>query len=62
MEQIEKYEADGIDFVPIMIQEEIGIKHVIESYTKEQFENVKYIPKTNYLIWKIVDGEKVYIT
>lgn len=60
MEQIDKHNADGIDFVPIMIYVGEPIP-VIASYTKEEFVNEKHIPKTNYLFWKMIDGKKVYV-
>lgn len=61
MDKLEELDADGIDFVPIMFSKEEQLKHVIASYTKEEFKSVKGIPKTSYLFWKIVDGKKKYI-
>ena len=61
IDQIEKHNAEGIDFVPIMIPKEEAMNHIIESYTKEEFKDVKYVPKTNYLFWKMIDGKKTYL-
>ena len=33
-----------------------GIPPIIASYNKEEFNNVKAIPKTNYKYWKMIDG------
>lgn len=63
LEEIEKYSADGIDFVPIGISLKCAIRNLFKSYTKEKFEKVQYIdiPKSPFLLYKIVDGEKRYI-
>ena len=55
--------ADGVDFHPIMQKREIGTPHmkVFASYTKDEFVNVKYIPKSCYTFWKMVDGRKEYM-
>lgn len=61
LDRIEELGADGIDFVPIMFSKEEQLKHIISSYTKEEFKSVKSIPKTSYLFWKMIDGKKKYI-
>lgn len=56
--------ADGIDFfsfTPVFAQNSLGNYKIIKSYTKEQFEFIKIIPKTLYRFWKIIDGKKVYL-
>lgn len=58
-DKMNELEADGIDFMPIWY--EGVIPPIIASYTKEEFENIKAVPKTNYQYWKMVDGKKVYI-
>lgn len=63
LEKMIELDADGIDFIPIshFLMTREGIPNIIKSYTKEEFKNVKLIPKTGYLFWKIVDGRKKYI-
>lgn len=59
LEEINKANADGVDFVPIMSPE--LIPPVIDSYTKEEWINgVKSYPKSGRRYWKMVDGKKVY--
>lgn len=61
LELFEKYpEAEGIDFVPISVG---PIRKICQTNWKKDFEQ-NYpvaIPKTSYLLWKMVDGKKVYI-
>lgn len=59
LNKMNKLKADGIDFMPIWFEE--GVPPIISSYTKEEFESVKVIPKTNYRYWKLVNGTKQYI-
>lgn len=59
LEKMIELDADGIDFVPIHLKG--MIPNIFASYTKEEFENVKAIPKTPYLFYKIIDGKKEYI-
>lgn len=51
--------ADGTDFIPTLFNE--GIPSIIASYNKEEFKQVKTIPKTNYKYWKMFNGKKIYI-
>lgn len=63
IEKLNEFGADGIDFTPIsgaLADKDYLRCKIIASYTKEEFEHVKYIPKTPYLFWKIVNGKKVY--
>lgn len=63
IDKLNEIGADGIDFMPIseaLSKRDYLRVNVILSYTKEEFENVKYIPKTAYLFWKMIDGKKVY--
>lgn len=60
-DKMKELDADGIDFMPIYFNSDT-LPPIIESYTKEEFENVIYIPKTNYRYWKLEDGKKKYIT
>lgn len=61
MDKMEELDADGIDFVPIMFSKEEQFRHIIASYTKEEFKTVTGIPKTSYVFWKMVNGKKEYI-
>lgn len=64
MNYIEKamieYDADGVDFVPLKLDYNEPYE-IIESYTREEWKDVKYFPKTTWFLWKIIDGKKVYI-
>ena len=51
--------ADGVDFVPVVFGK--GIPTIIESYTKEELEKVKAVPKLRRLYWKMINGKKKYI-
>ena len=57
--------ADGIDFISLgdLLDDNKKIKPVIQTITRQDFENneVKYIPKTGYRFWRIINGKKVYI-
>lgn len=59
LEEMNKVDADGVDFVPIWVGE--GLPPIICSYTKEEWQNVEAYPKSNRMYWKMVDGEKKYI-
>ena len=61
-DEIEKYDADGIDFVPIWLGE--GLPPVLMSYTKEELKTSEKrgYPKSAWKLWRIIDGTKVYIT
>ena len=63
LEKMIELDADGIDFIPIghFLATREGVPTIVESYTREEFENVRGIPKTGYLFYKIVDGKKKYI-
>ena len=57
--------ADGIDFISLgnLFDNNKKIKPVVKTITRQNFENneVKYIPKTGYKFWRMVNGKKVYI-
>lgn len=59
LDKMDELNADGVDFMPIWFGE--GVPPIIASYNKEEFKNVKAIPKTNYKYWKMIDGKKAYI-
>lgn len=58
IEEMDKLNADGVDFVPIWCGKEPA--PIIESYTREEMIVAKYIPKTNRKYWKMKDGRKEY--
>lgn len=62
VEQMKELGADGIDFIDIG---ELAFNkqhpHVLLSVTKEEFADIRAIPKTGYRFWKLVNGNKVYI-
>ena len=57
--RMEELKADGIDFMSIKFGDEIP--SIFCSYTKEEFRDIKIIPKANYKYWKIVNGKKIYL-
>ena len=63
LEKMIELNADGIDFIPIshFLATREGNPNIVASYTKEEFKNIKCIPKTGYLFYKIVNGKKEYI-
>ena len=63
LERIIALNADGVDFHPIMLKSDIGTPNMIifKSYTKDEFVNVRYYPKSCYTFWKMIDGKKQYI-
>ena len=52
-------DADGVDFVPIFYDTKLA--PIYCSYTKEEFKNIKYCPKSNRRYWKLINGKKEYI-
>jgi hypothetical protein len=46
--------ADGIDFFPVMSGK------LICGHTLEEFRNVSAYPKSNWKMYRVVDGRKVY--
>lgn len=54
------FDADGIDFIAIGEYNKKFPK-VIESYTREQLKEQVCFPKTCYLFYKIVNGQKEYL-
>ncbi len=60
LEEVINFDADGIDFVPIGEYNKKFPK-VIESYTREQLKEQVCFPRTCYLFYKIVNGQKEYL-
>ena len=55
--------ADGVDFHMIGRHPEKGDPiYPNESYTKEEFFKAKSYPKSDYTFWKLINGEKYYIS
>lgn len=55
--------ADGVDFHMIGRHPEKGDPiYPGGSYTKEEFFKAKCYPKSDYTFWKMIDGEKYYIS
>lgn len=61
LEEMNKYDADGVDFVSIMF-DPIKCPNIYETYTREEWlaSNRSY-PRTNRRYWKIIDEKKTYI-
>lgn len=62
-ELAEKFNADGVDFIPFcdgLLNGQLWRCKVVMSYTKDELKGNVAIPKTPYVFWKIVDGKKVY--
>ena len=60
LQEMEKYGADGVDFVPIWFDPSPPPVYV--SYTKQEWINSDgSYPKTNRRYWKIVNEQKVYV-
>ena len=55
--------ADGVDFHMIGRHPEKGDPiYPDESYTKEEFFKAKSYPRSDYTFWKLINGEKYYIS
>ena len=55
--------ADGVDFHMVGCHPEKGDPiYPGESYTKEEFFKAKSYPRSDYTFWKLVNGEKYYIS
>jgi hypothetical protein len=61
LEEMNKYDADGVDFVSIMF-DPIMCPNIYKTYTREEWlaSDGSY-PKTNRRYWKIIDGKKTYV-
>lgn len=61
-EEMIRLNADGIDFYSLSNSLHNWSKFpYIASYTKEQFEYIRVIPKTPYRFWKMINGKKIYL-
>ena len=55
--------ADGVDFHIVGRHPEKGDPiYPGESYTKEEFFKAKAYPRSGYTFWKMINGEKYYIS
>lgn len=61
LEEMNKYNADGVDFVSITF-DPFWNPNIYKTYTREEWlaSDGSY-PKTNRRYWKIIDGKKTYI-
>ena len=61
LEEMNKYNADGVDFVSITF-DPLRNPNIYKTYTREEWlaSDGSY-PKTNRRYWKIIDGKKTYI-
>lgn len=61
LEEMNKYNADGVDFVSITF-DPFRNPNIYKTYTREEWlaSDGSY-PKTNRRYWKIIDGKKTYI-
>lgn len=59
LKEMNNFNADGVDFVPIMSPE--LMPPVIVSYTKKEWmSGNKCYPKSSRKYWNIINGQKVY--
>lgn len=61
LEEMNKYNADGVDFVSITF-DPLRNPNVYKTYSREEWlaSDGSY-PKTNRRYWKIINGKKTYI-
>ena len=62
-EKFNKFEADGVDFVPCNFNPyNFSSTQIICSFTREQMikENVIY-PRSSYIFWKKIGDDKTYL-
>ena len=61
LEEMNKYNADGVDFVSITF-DPLRNPNIYKTYTRvEWLASDGSYPKTNRRYWKIIDGKKTYI-
>lgn len=61
LEEMNKYNADGVDFVSITF-DPLRNPNIYETYSREEWlASDRSYPKTNRRYWKIIDGKKTYI-
>lgn len=61
LEEMDKYNADGVDFVPLFTKPTDIHLNIIVSYTREEWLHQPSYPKSGRLYWKMIDNKKVYI-
>ena len=59
LEEMDRYDADGVDFVPIFDLSKIP--PIICSYTREELKNLKLYPKSDRKYWKMINGKKYIV-
>ena len=61
LEEMNKYDADGVDFVSIMF-DPIKRPNIYKTYTREEWlASDRSYPKTGRRYWKMIDGQKIYV-
>ena len=61
LEEMDKYGADGVDFVPLFTKPTDINLNIIVSYTREEWLHQSSYPKSGRLYWKMIDNKKVYL-
>ena len=61
LKEMNKYKADGVDFVSIISNTALG-PEVLYSYSKKEWlATNRCYPKVGRRYWKMIDGVKIYI-
>lgn len=62
LEEMEKHGADGVDFIPVLLNPNGFPTTILQSYTKEQWiASDRSYPRSNRRYWKFEDGMKKYV-
>lgn len=61
VEEMDKVNADGVDFVPIFTTKDTLNKIIYMSKTRQEMIEDPGCPRTGRLYWKIVEGQKIYL-
>ena len=62
MQEMTRYNAEGVDFVDIFERTPLGEPKVLYSYTREEWlATDRCYPKTGRRYWIIKDGQKIYV-
>lgn len=64
-DKVKELGADGVDFISLtvaLLEKDYTHLDIVKSCTKKELQNLKYVPKTPYLFWKRINGNKIYIS
>lgn len=62
LEEMEKYGADGVDFVPLFLEPNGFPATIFRSYTKAQWiASDRSYPRSGRRYWKFENGNKKYL-